>query len=166
MAAVYPGFTDSNTFQKSMSESNKVSLEQLRHGLVTRAASETEQIARDFAAFVPNNKVLALHGSLGTGKTTFIRGLARAWEIEEPITSPTFNLFTLYQGSRQMVHLDAYRLTSSTDFDALMIDDFLSSPWCLAIEWPEKIGENIPEDAWHLYFDIDPSTAHCFRLTT
>ena len=149
-----------------MSEFSKTFLQKFHEGLMTRSASETEQIARDFATFIPKNKVLALHGSLGPGKTTCVRGLARAWEIEEPITSPTFNLFTLYQGSRQLVHLDAYRLTSSTDFDALMIDDFLSPPWCLAIEWPEKIGENIPEDSWHLYFDIDPSTAHCFRLTT
>ena len=149
-----------------MSESNKVLLQQMHQGMVTRTATETEQIARTFAAFVPEDKVLALHGSLGTGKTSFIRGLARAWNIEEPIKSPTFNLFALYQGSRQLVHMDAYRLASSADFDSLMVDDFLFSPWCLAIEWPEKIGENLPDDAWHLYFDIDSSTAHCFRLTT
>ena len=149
-----------------MSEFSKTFLQKFHEGLITRSASETEQIAHDFATFFPKNKVLALHGSLGTGKTTFVRGLARAWDIEEPITSPTFNLFALYQGSRQLVHLDAYRLTSSTDFDALMIDDFLSPPWCLAIEWPEQIGENLPVDAWHLHLDIDASSAHSLRLIT
>lgn len=147
-----------------MNESGKALLDQLYQGVVTNTAGETEKIAGSLAAAVPMNKVLALHGSLGTGKTTFVRGLARAWEIKEPVTSPTFNLFTLYQGSRQLVHLDAYRLASSSDFDSLMIDDFLSPPWCLAIEWPEHIGENLPEDAWHLYFDIDSNRAHSIRL--
>ena len=139
-------------------------LQQLRQGIVTKSADETERIARAFAALVPENQVLAFHGDLGAGKTTFIRGLARAWEIVEPVTSPTFNLYTLYQGSRQLVHLDAYRLGSGCDLDALMIDDFLSPPWCLAVEWPERIAESLPDDAWHLHLDIDADTAHCIRL--
>jgi tRNA threonylcarbamoyladenosine biosynthesis protein TsaE len=139
-------------------------LQQLRQGVVSKSADETEQIARAFAALIPENHLLALHGDLGAGKTTFIRGLARAWNIEEPVTSPTFNLYTLYQGTRQLVHLDAYRLGSGADLDALMIDDFLTPPWCFAIEWPERIADSLPDDAWHLYLDIDATTAHRIRL--
>jgi tRNA threonylcarbamoyladenosine biosynthesis protein TsaE len=139
-------------------------LQQLRQGIVSTCAAETERIAGAFAVLVPENQVLAFHGDLGAGKTTFIRGLARAWNIIEPVTSPTFNLYTLYQGSRQLVHLDAYRLASGTDLDALMIDDFLVPPWCLAVEWPERIADCLPDDAWHLYLDIDADTAHRIRL--
>jgi tRNA threonylcarbamoyladenosine biosynthesis protein TsaE len=147
-----------------MSTSGSNLLQQLRQGIVTKSADETERIARAFAPLVPENQVLAFHGDLGAGKTTFIRGLARAWEIVEPVTSPTFNLYTLYQGSRQLVHLDAYRLGSGSDLDALMIDDFLTAPWCLAVEWPERIADGLPDDAWHLYLDIDATTAHRIRL--
>ena len=133
-------------------------------GITTKTADETIQTARDFALFVPENQVLALHGDLGVGKTTFIRGLARAWKIPESITSPTFNVYTLYQGARQLVHLDAYRLSSGADLDALMIEDFLSPPWCLAVEWPDRIISELPEDAWHLYLSIDPEKNHCIRL--
>lgn len=139
-------------------------LQQLRQGIITTSADETEQIARAFAALVPEDQVLAFHGDLGAGKTTFIRGLARAWDIVEPVTSPTFNLYTLYQGSRQLVHLDAYRLSAGSDLDALMIDDFLAPPWCLAVEWPERIAESLPDDAWHLHLDIDADNAHSIRL--
>lgn len=141
-------------------------LQRLRQGIVTQTATETEQIARAFAAHVPEGHVLALHGDLGAGKTTFIRGLARAWDIVEPVTSPTFNLYTIYKGTRQLVHLDAYRLSSGSDLDALMIDDFLSPPWCLAVEWPERIADSLPDDAWHLYLNIDATTAHTIRLET
>lgn len=149
-----------------MSRADTEILEQLRQGVITTSAEETERIARAFAAFVPEDQVLAFHGDLGAGKTTFIRGLARAWDIIEPVTSPTFNLYTLYQGSRQLVHLDAYRLGSGADLDALMIDDFLSPPWCLAVEWPERIADSLPDDAWHLHLDIDADTAHRIRLDT
>lgn len=139
-------------------------LEKLRAGITTRSAAETERIARAFAPLVPLDHVLAFHGDLGAGKTTFIRGLARAWDISEPVTSPTFNLYTLYQGSRQLVHLDAYRLSTGADLESLMIDDFLVPPWCLAVEWPERIADSIPDDAWHLHLDIDANNDHSIRL--
>ena len=147
-----------------MSSADSDLLQQLRRGILTSSAAETEEIARAFAALLPEDQVLALHGDLGAGKTSFIRGLARAWEITEPVTSPTFNLYTLYRGSRQLVHLDAYRLASGADLDALMIDDFLTPPWCLAVEWPERIADCLPDDAWHLFLDIDADTRHRIRL--
>jgi tRNA threonylcarbamoyladenosine biosynthesis protein TsaE len=149
-----------------MSSTSTDILQNLRQGIVTTSAAETERIARIFAPLVPENQILAFHGNLGAGKTTFIRGLARAWQIIEPVTSPTFNLYTLYQGSRQLVHLDAYRLSAGADLDALMIDDFLSPPWCIAVEWPERIADSLPEDVWHLHLDINAETAHQIRLQT
>jgi tRNA threonylcarbamoyladenosine biosynthesis protein TsaE len=151
-------------FENHMSAAATDLLQKLRAGITTRSAEETERIARELAPLVPLDHVLAFHGDLGAGKTTFIRGLARAWNIVEPVTSPTFNLYTLYQGSRQLVHLDAYRLSSGADLESLMIDDFLASPWCLAVEWSERIADSIPDDAWHLYLDIDSNAAHCIRL--
>ena len=148
-----------------MSRAKTDLLEQLSAGIVTTSADQTETLARAFAALVPVDQVLAFHGDLGAGKTTFIRGLARGWQIEEPVTSPTFNLYTLYQGSRQLVHMDAYRLSAGADLDSLMIDDFLTSPWCLAVEWSERIAESLPSDAWHLYLSIDDLNEHRIRLS-
>lgn len=147
-----------------MSNPQENLLARLKRGIVTDSAEATESLAREFAATLAPDTVLALHGDLGAGKTTFIRGLARAWEITEPVTSPTFNLYTLYQGSRQLLHLDAYRLSSGADLDTLMLEDFLQSPWCLAIEWPERIAESIPDDAWHLFLEINDSQQHSIRL--
>jgi tRNA threonylcarbamoyladenosine biosynthesis protein TsaE len=60
--------------------------------------------------------------------------------------------------------LDAYRLDSGADLDNLMIDDFLQSPWCLAIEWPERIADTLPDDTWHFYLAIDAQQHHQLRL--
>jgi tRNA threonylcarbamoyladenosine biosynthesis protein TsaE len=139
-------------------------LKQLRHGVCSRSAAQTETLAANLAAVLPVDAVLALHGDLGAGKTTFIRGLARAWGIKEPVTSPTFNLYSIYQGERQLIHLDAYRLNAKADLDALMIEDFLKSPWCFAVEWPDRIEGTLPDDAWHLYLEIAQEGSHRIRL--
>ena len=138
--------------------------DQLIEGVVTRSPEETERIAGKFAAHIPENQILALHGDLGAGKTTFVRGLARRWNIAEPITSPTFNLYAIYQGDRQLIHLDAYRLGSSDDLDALMIEDFMRPPWCFVVEWPEHIAGALPEDTWHLDLSITSEGQHRIQL--
>jgi tRNA threonylcarbamoyladenosine biosynthesis protein TsaE len=137
---------------------------QLRAGVRSQSADETEALATRLGQALPDDSVLALHGDLGAGKTTFVRGLARAWGIHEAVTSPTFNLYTLYQGERQLIHLDAYRLQSGADLDALMIEDFLKSPWCFAVEWPERIPDALPEDTWHLDLRIHPDQSHHIQL--
>ena len=133
-------------------------------GICSRSAAETEELAARIGAILPVDTVLALHGNLGAGKTTFVRGLARAWGIQESITSPTFNLYTIYKGDRQLIHLDAYRLGSGADLDALMIEDFLQPPWCFAVEWPERIPDALPQDAWHLHLTINEDQSHQIRL--
>jgi len=126
--------------------------------------AETEAAGMALANFVPPDTVLALHGGLGAGKTTFVRGLAKAWGVREPVVSPTFNYFLLYHGTRQLAHLDAYRLTRPADADSLLIEEFLESPWCLAIEWPENLGDRLPAGAWHFDFAAPEETRRVITL--
>lgn len=144
-------------------------LKALKRGVRTDSPGATETLAGQLALVFPENHVLALKGDLGTGKTTFVRGLARAWGITQPITSPTFNLFVSYAGpDRNLVHLDAYRLDREDALDDLMIPDFLETPWAFVIEWPENLkgtDREWLEMAWNLSLDIHPSDSqHSFRL--
>ncbi len=140
-------------------------LKKLEAGICSNTATETEAIAAALAKEIPADAVLALHGDLGAGKTTFVRGLARAWGIKEAVTSPTFNLYTIYQGARQLIHLDAYRLESGADLDALMIEDLLKSPWCFAVEWPERIPDALPDGTLHLFLSINKDHSHQIQLS-
>lgn len=136
----------------------------LRAGVQTASAAETQAIAAGFSAALPVDCTLALHGDLGVGKTTFVQGLARGFGIQNAVTSPTFTLFTLHRGSRTLVHLDAYRLENEAGVDALMLEDFLTSPFCLAVEWPEKIASWLPPDTWHLTLGITSDGKHTIQL--
>ena len=140
-------------------------LEKLRAGLTTASAAETRALAAELAAALPPDTVLALHGDLGVGKTTFVQGLAQGLGVREQVTSPTFAIYSVYQGTkRKLVHLDAYRLENERQLDALLLEEFLTRPWCLAIEWPEKTGAWLPKEAWHLTLSIVEGDRHRVQL--
>ena len=140
-------------------------LDQLRRGVTTSSAHETLELAAAWARTLPPDCTLALHGDLGVGKTTFVQGLARGFGIGEPVTSPTFTIFTLHRGrNRTLIHLDAYRLQSDREIEGLMLEDFLISPWCLAVEWPDRLAPWLPADALHLEFGITPDERHTIKV--
>jgi tRNA threonylcarbamoyladenosine biosynthesis protein TsaE len=129
------------------------------------SAADMHAVAQELAGALPADTTLALHGDLGVGKTTFVQGLARGLGVTDPVTSPTFNIFTLHRGTgRILVHMDAYRLENEHQIEALMLEDFLVSPWCLAVEWPEKIAAWIPANALHLDLGITPKQHHTVKL--
>ncbi|PAZ07132.1 MAG: tRNA (adenosine(37)-N6)-threonylcarbamoyltransferase complex ATPase subunit type 1 TsaE [Opitutia bacterium AMD-G1] len=118
-------------------------------GLVTRSGEETERAAEAFAALLPPDTVLALEGDLGAGKTTFVRGLVRGLGVTGDITSPSFALLNVYEGRRQVFHVDAYRLTQPEAFDDLLIWDLAKSPWNVA-------NENRHPGGWRSSVSTDP----------
>ncbi len=138
--------------------------DRLRIGVITSSAEESRALAAEFAAALPPDTTLALHGNLGVGKTTFVQGLARGLGIRDAVTSPTFNIFTLHRGPTNLLHLDAYRLENAQQVEDLLLADFLESPWCLAVEWPEKIADWLPADTRHLELGITADERHTIRL--
>jgi len=133
----------------------------LRQGVTTESAAQTRALAAELAAALPPDTTLALHGDMGVGKTTFVQGLASGLGVPEHVTSPTFAIYSVYQGStRKLVHLDAYRLEREAQIESLLLDEFLISPYVLAVEWPEKTGAWLPKDAWHLTLSIVDGDRH------
>lgn len=132
---------------------------ELEEGILTVDPGGTEKVGQRLASALPPDCALALAGDLGAGKTTFVRGMARAWGITSLVSSPTFTVFTLHQGRRQLVHLDAFRLRPNDweAWDALMVEDFLQTPWCLAVEWPERVAPFLPPDTRWIRFQSDPA---------
>jgi tRNA threonylcarbamoyladenosine biosynthesis protein TsaE len=124
----------------------------------TRAASEqdTADLGYDLGRRLSPGDVVSLSGPLGCGKTVFVRGLARALAIREPITSPSFVIVQQYEGSLPLYHLDLYRLNSSAELEDLGFREMLSSDAVLAIEWGEKAGPLLPARRTEVSFSIAP----------
>lgn len=137
----------------------------LRVGVTTESAEEARALAAGWAEHLPADSTVALHGDLGVGKTNWVQGMAKGLGIVGHVTSPTFTIYSLHRGPKRMLaHLDAYRLGSEAEAEALLLDEFLVSPWCLAVEWPEKIPGWISPDAFHLDLGILADARHTVRL--
>jgi tRNA threonylcarbamoyladenosine biosynthesis protein TsaE len=86
-----------------------------------------------------------MQGTLAAGKTTITKGIAKALEIEEDITSPTFTLISEYEGKLPLYHMDVYRLDSTEDFINLGTEDLIYGKGISIIEWSEKVMEALPK---------------------
>ncbi len=103
----------------------------------TRCAAETEAIGARLAEQLSAGDVVVVSGDLGAGKTTLIRGAARALGVTEPVTSPTFTIGRRYVGGRLPIsHLDLYRLEDMEAEDPALIDDYLGGDGVAFVEWP------------------------------
>jgi tRNA threonylcarbamoyladenosine biosynthesis protein TsaE len=105
----------------------------------TRSARETEALGAELAATLAPGDVVSLSGDLGAGKTTFVRGAARALGVTGPVTSPTFTIGHSYPASgpvKWVTHLDLYRLASLSDEDPDLLADYLGPDRVAFIEWP------------------------------
>ena len=80
--------------------------------------------------------VVLVTGELGSGKTTFVRGAARALGVEGPVTSPTFTIGHVLPGRVEVAHLDLYRLGSLAGEDPALLDDYLTDERVGFVEWP------------------------------
>ena len=137
----------------------------------TKSAKETQGFGRKIAHNLIEHKrgketviILALTGDLGSGKTTFVQGLAKGLGIKKRVISPTFMLMRKYDISinhqpptiNNFYHVDLYRLEENVEKEAvnLGVKDIWSDPEnIVAIEWAEKIKDIIPKDAIWIKFE-------------
>ena len=108
----------------------------------TGGAPETEALAAEAAARLQPGDVVLVSGDLGAGKTTFVRGAARALGVTEPVTSPTFTVGARYAAAdgRHVAHLDLYRLSDLADEDPALLADYLTGETIAFVEWPDRAG--------------------------
>ena len=92
--------------------------------------------------------IILFHGSMGTGKTTFIKALSRQLGVKDMTSSPTFSLVNEYEtgDGKPMYHFDLYRLNSEEEAYDMGIDEYFYSGNLCLIEWPEKTPSLIPID--------------------
>lgn len=105
------------------------------------------ELAHRFAA----GDVVFLHGDLGAGKTTLVRGLLNALGFDGPVRSPTFNLVQTFATQPPVMHADLYRVPS---YEGIGLEDYLDTHLCL-IEWPDRAAGLIDDaKCWHVRIDF------------
>jgi len=115
--------------------------------MITNGAEETMALGEDLAKKLAPGDVVALYGNLGSGKTTFTKGIGRGLGVEDPshINSPTFVLIKEYKGRVPLCHIDLYRLDDLRDIEDLAIEEYIYGDWVTVIEWAEKMECLLPQ---------------------
>jgi tRNA threonylcarbamoyladenosine biosynthesis protein TsaE len=120
--------------------------------------SEIKQAAEKFWVAAADKKVLAFHGSMGAGKTTFIHALCNVKGVKDVVGSPTFSIINEYRYMenglvKKIYHIDLYRLKDEQEAVRTGVEDCLYSDHSCLVEWPEKAPGLFPADTVHVFIE-------------
>jgi tRNA threonylcarbamoyladenosine biosynthesis protein TsaE len=131
--------------------------------VLSAAPEDTRRIAARIGRLAQPQLVITLTGDLGSGKTCFVQGLARGLQVADGtyVTSPSYTLIHSYPGRLTLHHVDLYRL-AGCDVDDIGLPDLMDEPAVTAIEWSERLADDLPEE--RLAIDIQPMDDTTRRL--
>lgn len=133
--------------------------------LVSHSEEQTEQVAEKLAPTLGVPSCLVLQGPLGSGKTAFVRGLARGLGLGEIVHSPSYTIVNHYKGTPSLLHVDLYRLHDLSELKEIGWDDLFSRQAIVAIEWGERAEMMLPAVWLRVAFTITAATEREIRIS-
>ena len=122
--------------------------------------------AKEFAAALGENRVVAFYGSMGAGKTTFISALCRFFGVDDDVCSPTFTIVNEYRAADgdSIFHFDFYRIEALKEAVDIGFEEYLYSGSLCLIEWPEKIEPLLPDDTLNVKIYALPDDSRIIEI--
>ncbi len=132
---------------------------------ITRGPEETEEAGEKLIRQFGTQGLFCLYGPLAAGKTTLVKGLARAMGIGETIVSPSYVLLRQYEGDSTLFHLDLFRIGSEEEFVEAGLDEYLiQPPGVVAIEWAGRIKDILPRNRVDVKFELIGEKERLIRI--
>ena len=132
---------------------------------ISNSPTETEAFGRRLAEHISVGSILALKGGLGSGKTSFVKGLVAGLDSSASVTSPTFTILHEYRGGRLPVyHFDFFRVQDRQSVERLGLDDYFFGDGLSVIEWAARFPKFIPEQARWILFEIKSENQRAITL--
>ncbi len=126
----------------------------------SRSVKDTLELAENIESEKFPGMVICLNGDLGSGKTVFVKGFAKALGVEENITSPTFTIVKEYlSGEMSLYHMDVYRIDENQDFG---VEDYFNKDGVCIIEWSELIEDRLPGERLDIQLKIVDENTRVF----
>lgn len=118
-----------------------------------------DAVAKEFLQQIGEANVIAFHGNLGAGKTTFVRAVCRVKGVEDGVSSPTFSIINEYRGREETIfHIDLYRLRDEREVLQAGVEDCLYSGELCLVEWPERAEALFPPETVHVFLEVVAQT--------
>jgi tRNA threonylcarbamoyladenosine biosynthesis protein TsaE len=133
---------------------------------LVNTVEETENLGIQLGRYTNEGDIICLIGDLGTGKTHLTKGIAKGLNIEEHITSPTFNIVNEYDGRLKFYHFDVYRVNDPDEIAAIGFDEYIFGGGVSVIEWANYIEELIPEESLTITLEKVPELgSNCRKVS-
>ncbi len=135
--------------------------------IATASVDETLALGARLGQLLWPQAVIALTGTLGSGKTHFVKGVARGAAVPPHVmvNSPTFVLVNEYPGRLNLHHIDVYRLHGADDLEALGFQEMMDSGGAVLVEWADRVPESLPSERLDITIEITGETARRFHCT-
>lgn len=130
---------------------------------IVDSVEKTISIGTEIGKNANEGDIICLIGDLGTGKTHITKGIAEGLNVDDHITSPTFNIVNEYDGRLKLYHFDVYRVNDPDEIEAIGFDEYIFGDGVSIIEWANYIQELIPEDHLRITMEKLPDMGLNFR---
>lgn len=149
----------------------------------TKSPQETAQVAQELGYYLVKSKesrvksekagsakatIVCLYGELGSGKTTFAGGFAKALGVNTRLLSPTFIIVRRYPLLKKLgflYHIDLYRTEGEKDLTGLGLSEILFDPDSIVlVEWAEKLGDLLPKKRWDIHLSLGDESTHIINI--
>ena len=129
---------------------------------ITYKLTDIKSATERFWQVIDTKKVIAFHGNMGAGKTTFIHALCETKGVKDVVGSPTFSIINEYYFPLgKIFHIDLYRLKDEEEAIRAGVEDCLYSDHICFVEWPEKAPGIFPPETIHVFIEVaDSETRH------
>ena len=122
---------------------------------VSNSVEETMELGIQFSKKLQEGSLVVLHGSLGSGKTAFVKGVLDGFNYSGQVTSPTYTLVNEYNSDYNVIHIDCYREKNINRWLNIGFVDYLQSGNIVIIEWPENIDQILPNNKIRITFEVE-----------
>ncbi len=131
----------------------------MKHTIIIKDLEDIDRAAGLFLSEIGENKLIAFYAPMGAGKTTFTTALCRRLGVnEDAVSSPTFAIVNEYRtgNGEPMYHFDFYRITKTEEALDIGFYDYIDSGCLCIMEWPENIGDILPDETLHVTIKVNP----------
>lgn len=134
--------------------------------VTTESREATMKLGQRLAAQLKPGSIICLFGELGSGKTTFVKGMAKGLRISPvKVHSPTFVLMNIYEGKLPLYHFDFYRLEDVREIEKIGYEEFLFGEGVAVVEWPQRMGSLLPEEYVKIELKIRGENSRTIKFT-
>ena len=137
------------------------------HSIELSSLQHTKTLGDVLGRIAQPGDIITLAGSLGAGKTALTQAIGHGLGVDPRIyiTSPTFSLLLEYKGRIPLYHMDLYRLGSKSEIESLGLPEYFYNDGLTVIEWPERLGNLMPEERLHIDLVISGESSRTAKLT-